>query len=257
MAYWLRALLTVIIFAPFLLRAQNETLKMGYFDFPPHTQDAAASSAPAIHYFDKIATLMQVKVRYQVMPLSRLLKQLENGELDAGLILAKSPERQQLFVYPQQAFFIAQGALLTRKSIPPNLDVFLKNSSYSIALSQQGYQSSQLTNFAGRFIGLSGDNVSVRATEMIEKGRLDAFYEADIYSLQHSIEHHSSGSELYILELPKDQVPLYTVFSVKGAKKYLQSYQQALAQQQKEIGYIDYLKHWLKTQATGTDAKPQ
>lgn len=102
---------------------------------------------------------------------------------------------------------------------------------------------------------LSGDNVSARAAEMMEKGRLDAFYEPDIYSLRHSIEHNTFGSALYILELPQDQVPLYTVFSRQGAEKYLQSYQQALQQQAKELGYIDYLTQWLKTQAAV--AKPQ
>lgn len=246
MAYRLRTLVAAVIFTPFWLLAQNDSFKMGYFELPPHTQNEAGSIGPAIHYFDKIATLMQVDIRYQAMPLSRLLKQLENNELDAALILAKTPERQQLFVYPQQEFFITQGALTVRKSIPSDLNAFLKNRNYSIAMSQQGYQSEQLKSFTGRFVMLSGDNVSVRAAEMLEKERLDAFYEPDIYSLRHSIEHHSFGSELYILELPKDQVPLYTVFSRQGAAKYLQSYQQALQLQQKEISYTDYLTQQLE-----------
>ncbi|MBU0912487.1 MAG: transporter substrate-binding domain-containing protein [Gammaproteobacteria bacterium] len=200
---------------------------------------------------------MQVEVQYQAMPLSRLLKRLTNNELDAALILAKSAERQQLFIYPQQAFFITQGALTIRKSIPSDLNAFLKNQNYSVALSQQGYQSEQLSRFAGRFVMLSGDNVSVRAAEMLEKGRLDAFYEPDIYSLRHSIQRNAFGSELYILELPKDQVPLYTVFSRQGAEKYLQSYQQALQQQTKELGYIDYLTQWLTTQTSEAATKPQ
>lgn len=249
MAYRLRALLAALIVAPLWLSAQSESFRLGYFELPPHTQNEAGSAGPALHYFDKIAARMQVEVRYLPMPLSRLLKQLENNELDAALILAKSPDRQQLFIYPQQAFFITQGALTVRKSIPSNLNAFLKNQNYRVALSQQGYQSEQLRSFAGRFVMLSGDNVSARAAEMMEKGRLDAFYEPDIYSLRHSIEHNTFGSALYILELPQDQVPLYTVFSRQGAEKYLQSYQQALQQQAKELGYIDYLTQWLKTQA--------
>lgn len=255
MTHGLCAWLTIVIFMPFQLLAQSESFRVGYFDLPPHTQNEVGSAGPALHYFDKIAGRMQVDVRYQVMPLPRLLKQLDNNKLDAVLLLAGSAERQQSFIYPQQPFFVSHGALAVRTGVQTNVDSFLKQSSNSIAIWQQGYQSGLIKSFAGRFVILSGDNISARAAEMQGKDRVDAFYEPDIYSLRHSIQHNTLSAQLYILELPNDRVPLYTVFSRQGAEKYLQSYEQALQQQTEAQSYLEYLTQWLTTEAADTKAK--
>jgi ABC-type amino acid transport substrate-binding protein len=48
-------------------------------------------------------------------PMLRLLQQLEAGEIDAAVILSKTPEREKLFVYPSQPFVQFQPSLAIMK----------------------------------------------------------------------------------------------------------------------------------------------
>ncbi len=51
----MRACFAAIFFLSFTLPAQQNQFRAGYFALPPHTENAAGQSGPAIHYFNKIA----------------------------------------------------------------------------------------------------------------------------------------------------------------------------------------------------------
>lgn len=220
-------------------------LNVGYFSLAPHTHSNAALRAPAFCYFDLLAERMQLQVKYHHLPLSRLLKQLADNQLDMALILAKNNERQQQFIYPAEAFFVTKPALAVRPELATDIQRFMQRRDYSIVLWQQGYRSAELNNFPGRTIILTGDNIAGRAVEMLQKGRADAFYEPDMYSLQYELQQYDLTKQLKILPFETDALSLYSVFSTQAAPRYLAAYEKALRAQQAKITYIQYLQKYL------------
>ncbi|MCR4509922.1 transporter substrate-binding domain-containing protein [Pseudomonas sp. 32.2.56] len=108
----------LILLAPL---ASADSLRVGYFDLPPHTPlpGQADTEGAAIAYFAKIAERMQLDaVSYQRYPLSRLLQMLQRDQLDMALILAKTPERETMLVYPEQPFVVVQPLLLVAREHP-------------------------------------------------------------------------------------------------------------------------------------------
>lgn len=222
--------------------AAKPILNVGYFSLPPHTQMSDRHRAPALCYFDLLAERMQRKVVYHNMPLSRLLKHLAENKLDMALILAKNEQREQQLVYPQQPFFVTRAALALRPGLTSELQNFMRQSDYRIVLWQQGYQTPQLNDFAGRTIILTGDNIPARAVEMLQKKRADAFYEPDLYSLQYELERFDLTHQLKILSFTGETLPLYSAFSSQGAARHLQAYEQAFSAQQARFPYQHYLQ---------------
>lgn len=221
------------------------SLTVGYFELAPHTLSSDKLRAPALCYFDLLAAKMQYKVQYQAMPLSRLIQQLANNQLDLALILAKSPERQQLLVYPATALFATTAALAVRSELSADIHSFMRQADYSIILWQQCYQTQQLKNFAGRTISLTGDNIPARAVEMLQKKRADAFYEPDLYSLQYELDRYDLTKQLKILPFTDETLPLYSAFSKQAAPHHLVAYEKALSSLQAQLPYLTYLQSYL------------
>lgn len=226
-------------------KAAEPSLTVGYFELAPHTNSTAKLRAPALCYFDLLAARMKYKVQYQAMPLPRLIKQLANNQLDIGLILAKTPERQQQLMYPATPLFVTSPALAVRSELSTDIQRFMQRPDYSIVLWQQGYQIPQPGNFAGRTIILTGDNIPARAVEMLQKKRADAFYGPDLYSLQYELQRYDLTKQLKILPFENQLLPLYSVFAKKAAARHLQAYEQALKAQQTDISYLQYLQRHL------------
>lgn len=233
-----RLMATLLACLSLQLDAEPQPFNVGYFELPPHTQTLDGSRGPALYYFDQVAARMQAQVNYQQLPLSRLLKQLENNELDAALLLAKNDERQASFVYSRVPFFTTRPALAIRSGIQSDLAAFLRQPGYSIVIWQQGYHSESLKNFAGRFVVLSGEDVSARAVDMLQKGRVDGFYEPDVYALRYNLKRYNLNSKMQLLEFKNEELHIYSVFSKEGARKFLASYEEALKQQQSLSPYL-------------------
>lgn len=159
-----------------------------------------------------------------------------------ALILAKNEQRLQLLVYPQNPFFVTRPALALRPGLTSELQNFMRQPDYSIVLWQQGYQTAQLNNFAGRTINLTGDNIPARAVEMLRKKRADAFYGPDLYSLQYELQRYDLNNQLKILPFSDEIQPLYSAVSSQGAAQHLQAYEQALSAQQANFSYLHYLQ---------------
>lgn len=113
--------LCALLLAATTPQAVAESLRVGYFDLPPHTEAEGAlpGSGIAAAYFEQIAKRMDVTdISYSKLPLPRLLYMLERGELDMTLLLAKDAERDRRFLYPQQALFSTSAALAVKTGNP-------------------------------------------------------------------------------------------------------------------------------------------
>ena len=226
-SYLLLCLLLIFGVSP-----SQAVVTIGYFDLPPYTSDDRDHEGPALQHFREIATAMQVEVQFYPYPLPRLLKMLQNNELDAALLLGKTTERSEFLFYPQQPYIMTQPALLLRNSpTVPSLSALADNSKLQLAYWQAGHHGRWFDNAKARRLAITGDDVAERGIDMVASGKVDAFYAADIRALQYLLDLRPTPHNLQILPIP-EQVGLYSVFSKRGAESLLKRYEAALRQVQ-------------------------
>lgn len=228
--------------------AEKETLKVGYFDLPPHSNDGT-SDAPgaAMEYFNKVAEVMGVKVEYIRLPLSRLTFMLEHNRLDAALILAKSDARSNIFVYPASPILITKPVFVVKKdSNLQNWADIQKQHHLKIGVWQGGYHSAKLAANKNVLIPLSGNDVAHRGIELLINNRFDAFFSPDSHAVKFEALKHGQLDSIRILPIDDETIPLYTVFTQKTASVHLQAYEQALKKVKAELTYDSILQHYLQ-----------
>lgn len=236
----LASLLFAVVACPAVM-VSAESLRVGYFDLPPHTPIAgqADSQGAAIAYFDRIAARMQLdEVSYQGYPLPRLLMMLERGQLDMALILAKTPEREGYLAYPAQPFVVVQPVLLVPQLHPlQRVDSVEQLLSLRLGAWQDGYRSPMLRDPRLQLQTLTSSNVVRQSLEMIAGGRLEAFYHPDDLAVRYQLQQLQMQARIRLLPLPEQEMPLYSAFSRPAASVYLQRYERAQAEVAAQQGY--------------------
>lgn len=236
---WLRLLLALLVVLPALAAEARVRLRVGYFDLPPHVQAGGAHpSGFAPVYFERIAARMGVRVEYLQLPLPRLLQMLERNELDAALILAKSPQRAGRLVYPAQPFFLTRPLIVVRQDGGILALAQLRSERHwLVGVHLGGYQAPFVEQLAGTPVQLSGTAVTERALRMLLAGRLDAFFSPDEYVVGQALHDKLLAQQLRVLAVPGEALPLYSVFSPRAASRHLAAYERALREQQAEQRY--------------------
>lgn len=216
------------------------SLRVGYFVLPPHVGEKGQSyqEAPAFRYFEQLMPAMGVKAATaEAYPLPRLLQKLEAGEIDMVLMMARSPERAARFVYPRQAFFVAEPAVAVgREQGLRQVQSIEQLLNLRIGVWQEGFLTPLLRDRRLTLTRMSGDFVAQRNLRMIELGHVDAFYSPDRCAIEHARARTAQPARLRVLALPEPGVPLYSVFSRQAAPRWLRAYEAALAEQQAKSG---------------------
>lgn len=225
---------------------QAESLRVGYFDLPPHTEAEGATpgSGIAAAYFERIAKRMDVTdISYSKLPLPRLLYMLERGELDMALLLAKDAERDTRFLYPQQALF-STAAVLAVKTSNPLAAIHSVEDLLGLRIGawQNGHRVPLLSDPRLQLQTLSGDNVTIKGLRMVAAGRIDAFYFPDDYALQYESNKLGTQAQIKVLTLPEQRLALYSVFSLQNGSQYLPRYEQALQEVQAQTPYARFFE---------------
>ncbi|MBB1521438.1 substrate-binding periplasmic protein [Aquipseudomonas guryensis] len=225
-------------------QAAGESLRVGYFDLPPHTRTEGAqpSGGISVAYFELIARKMDLRgVSYSRLPLPRLLKMLERGELDMILLLAKDAERDARFLYPQQALFSTASVLAVQASNPlaaiHSAEDLL---ALRIGIWQDGYRSPLMRDPRLQLQTLSGDNVMNKGLRMVAAGRVDAFYFPDDFTLKYEAKNLGNQVQIKVLTMPEQPLRVYSVFSRKNGNQYLPRYERALREVQAQQPYAEF-----------------
>jgi polar amino acid transport system substrate-binding protein len=246
--YWLlRIALLVTTLAPATQAATSSEaeslspkhLTIGYIDLPPHTfPEKSGLPSAALNYFDMIAQDMGVEVEYIQYPLSRLVFLLDHQRLDAALFLAKSDAREKSFAYPAAPYFIAHPVFVvpSTSKLTSAQDIARQNNLKIVAW-QGGFHSPTLANSNNTLIPLSGNAVAERGIELIIKGRFDAFFSPDRYSIDYNAKMHEQTDSIRQLPITGETIEIYTVFSKKSAPLYLKDYERSLKNISAKITY--------------------
>lgn len=219
-------------------------LRVGYFKVAPHAMPGPQEipQGIAVEYFKLIAREMQLtEIDFILLPLNRLLVELDNNRIDMALLLARNDERAAKFVYPAEAFCVTKPSIAVRASNPLQKVTSIEDLlPLSFHETPENYRAHTMRDERLQIEPLNGDNFTRRCYGMIMAGRIDACYQPDHYPIQFEAVREEFASGIKILYLPDPPIGLYSVFSKAGAGRYLKAYEAALSvvKQQQSYGAI-------------------
>lgn len=216
-------------------------LRVGYFKVAPHAMPGPQDipQGIAVEYFKLIAREMQLaEIDFILLPLNRLLVELDNNRIDMALLLARNDERAAKFVYPAQAFCVTKPSIAVRASNPLQKVTSIEDLlPLSFHETPKNYRAHTMRDERLKIEPLTGDNFTRRCYGMILAGRIDACYQPDHYPIQFEAAREEFASGIKILYLPDPPIGLYSVFSKTGATRYLKKYETALAAVKRQQSY--------------------
>jgi ABC-type amino acid transport substrate-binding protein len=225
-----------------------EPLRVGYFRFPPHAMfENGKDIGSAIDYFKRVNATMKLEdVRFILLPNARLLKYVETGEIDIGLVFAKNAERAARFKYPVEPFGAMVMAVALKKNHPlqtiKSVDDLLP---ITIGYLKEAYLPEMLRDERLRFRLLTGKNWTLQNLLKVKNGRIDAAL-SDYYSLVYEATKNGLLQDLKILKLDGTEVGLYSVMSEACAEKHLGSYEAALEKVNSSKTYNQAFEEFIK-----------
>ena len=227
-------------------KAYADPFRVGYFVLKPHAMEGHKGTA--VEYFKYIAEEMGISdITFQQMPLKRSLTELEKERIDAVLLLAKNPERETKFVYPQMPFIRTEPVIAVKKThylkSVGSVDDLLSLRFSKVA---KGYLSPMMRDPRLNFEPIHGSDTLSRGIEKVLSGYCDAYYIPDAYSMRFVVMSGGYEAEIRIMAIPDPPFGLYTVFSKKSAEKYLHSYEKALEEVEDEEPYDVFFNRMMK-----------
>ncbi len=252
----MKKLMYAVVFAAAALYSSagfaGEVLKMGYFMLQPHTysegKDAPAKGA-GIEYFNNVAAEMGYKVEWVgPLPLPRLTEYLREGKIDGTVGFPKFPVFEKFLYYPQQHVYMAQ----------PSLGVSVKNSVAKVQSVNdiKGFRIGFVKSKSGRTTPmidknkaqvsmkeLSGVGWMEQNLKKLDKGRLDALYDRQQYTMRYVAASLKLSDKVKVVPIADKASPMYVAISKSApndGKKLLEKLQQHLPKV--KIDYVNLLE---------------
>jgi hypothetical protein len=218
-------------------------LRVGYFKVAPHAMPDPQGRADgvAVTYFQRVAREMgAADIAFVLLPLNRLLLELERGQVDMALLLAKDSARSAKFVYPDKPFCVTKPSIAVSTSNPLQRVTTVEDLlPLSFHETPGNYHCPVMRDPRLEIEPLTGDNFTRRCFAMIVAGRIDACYQPDHYPIQFEAVREDFITKVKVLYLPDPPVGLYSVFSRNAAPDYRQRYETALTAVKQGRSYGD------------------
>ena len=210
--------LVVLLAAVVLSAGAQQVIKVGYWDIGPYVVGQPGGKPPVGAAVDYWTTIIAPGINVQVQwvgptPLLRLLKQLESGEIDAVLIVARNPEREKLFQYASTPCVKFQPAVAVLNDSPLTVIKTQDDLSGLRVGTSQGAVVSEFIKTAK----VTWDNVSTASwiqdsyVKLVNK-RIDAVFNLGLDSLQYEAA-RTYADKFRFVALPVAPVDIYTAFA--------------------------------------------
>ncbi len=245
----LKVMIMALLTSPLFVKA--ESVSLGYFTLAPHIfQDKDGNAVgPLPEFLNKhIGPAMGVTFKLVNMPLARILKEMERGELPGGALFGCTQDRTVTYNYPVHSFYSMQPVIAVLKSSPLDeisLPANLKK--LSIGYVTDAIISLYMKNNQIEFLNLSGNNTWQRNVKMLLEGRLDAVYSPAEINMMHAANNVNVLDKIKIIRLPEAPNKLYSLFSNDKAFDKLNlatKYDKAFKQVNGAHVYKSLLSHW-------------
>lgn len=193
------------------------TLRVGYFQAPPHAYRLASGQAAgtAVEMLVRhIAPEMNISIEMVgPYPFARLLNDFESRGLDAILMLSKTPERETHFVYPALPFGTINAALAVRNNNP--MDAYVSGTHFNstrVGTVRGAWMPSDFLRSGAKFEPTTGESATVLNLQKLVNDRVEIVFCPDTCILIQSINQLSLDKEVRVIPMPEATGNLYTVF---------------------------------------------
>lgn len=228
---------------------QGQTLRVGCFLSEPNMfEDSHGVSGVVVDYSRAIFQRMGVfRVEYHLYPLARLLILLEQGDVDAALVLVRTPERERLYSVPEAPLYVTQPGLVVLRTLPlSNIerpeDILGLTIGYTGGASLSPFLQSAKIGLSLLF-QLEAGEAQIR---QLANGRIDAIYTPSITTMDYYVKRYGDERAMKILPLPDAPQGRYIMFSKKAGAKYLGAYERAQAAQLRAESLESFSEKWLR-----------
>jgi polar amino acid transport system substrate-binding protein len=211
--------LILLLFAATLAGADE--IRVGVFVHAPNVfahADTGVPYGPTVDYIRAVIAEMGHQANITVMPLSRVIKGLETGEIDCALDLSRTPEREKFLFFPDMPSLVFK----------PSLTV-LAGSKLSRVVSANDLEGLRIGYLAGaspgpffenakniRYELISGDTWVRQILGMLIAGRVDAALDQNAYSYLAEAKRQGLENRIRVIELPGGGTGFYVTFSKKS-----------------------------------------
>jgi polar amino acid transport system substrate-binding protein len=229
--------------------AAQESLRVGYFDLPPHVigVEGQHPKGAAIGYFEEyIAPHLGVEIVWDpvVTPPTRLMKQLETGEKDAMIFLGWTKERTAYLHYPRPYLILSETMAFRAEHPLKRVTAVDDLQGLRVGFLVGGRIPDALRDERITYDLIAGKQLFERNLAKLLHGRIDAIYAPLSVALERIIEQERVESQVKLLPIEfLNPVEIYTVFSKKTVSQDLIArYNDALEVAQNHQSYIDYIE---------------
>jgi len=206
-----------LLVLPSVLSAQ-QTIKIGIFELAPFMMEVGPekkAGGAAIDYWEKyIAPAMGVKVEgVGPFPAARIMKMLQDGDVDAIMNMTKVPAREAAFIFPPTPLAETMSCLVVLKDSP--LEVVTKQEdlfNLRIGAQEGAYVPPLLLDRRIAMETVSDTNWMQTLLAKLEAGRNDAFLRVNYLSLLYDLKRLGANDKVRVIMLPEEKIKVYCIF---------------------------------------------
>lgn len=232
----------------------EETLRIGYFDIPPHVVEVVEGKpfGAAISYFDRyIAPNFDHPYAWntEITAPTRLMKQLTDGEIDAMIFLGRTAEREKIFHYPDPYLVMPEMLALRRDHPIDGIEQVDDIAGLTVGFLVGGRIPEALRDERIKFDLIAGKQLMERNVEKLLLGRIDAIYAPLSTAVTNILDDRGLGDRIKLVPIGfLPPVEIYTVFSRQSVDPDLVAkYNAALAAARVEMEYGNYIDFYRQT----------
>lgn len=210
--------------------------KVAIFVHAPLAQlDSATGKpyGPTIDFMNAVMKEMGVTPTYVIMPIPRILNELQAGTIDITLEIGKTPEREAFLYYPEKYAYVMKPALTFKADSPTSAIKSIAD----VKGMRIGYLSGAAVPkfFEGstdvKFELVSGDAWIRQNLDKVLAGRIDAGLDQNAVSYMAEAKKAGQGALVKTIVLPGSGTEAFVVFSKKSpnGKTLLDAFNKAMA----------------------------
>ena len=226
-----------------------DTIKMGYFELPPHQYKGAGGEVrgSSITYFTALAAKMGHEVKWVgPLPLPRLTEKLKEGnEIDGTIAFPDFPVFKKFLYYSKIPVFRSQPIFVVRKENPLNHIRSIKDI--------EGYRIGLVKSVSGRYLPLldknrnkvrleplGGEKWIEQNLKKLVSGRLEALFDRQQYTLPFVAAQLKLDNRIKVVPVYTAPTPFYITFSKASpkGKKLIRQLNEKIRQMDMDYGSL-------------------
>ncbi len=216
--------------------AVQPRLQIGFFNLPPHAYLQSGANEPqgaAVSYFNDVANLMGYEIDWiGPYPFPRLILDLQLGNVDGSIFIAKQPEREEFLYYSKLPVNEITSIIAVMNDNPLSAINHAEDlNDLRIGTPSDVILGDFMSQLSDRviFSNLSGRTWFEQQLQRLVSGRIDAIYGRNNHSIIYEARRLGLLDQLKFLTVPEPPIEVFVVFSKlnPNASQFIDQFDQA------------------------------